>query len=69
MAGYKIQRIASEIEKEVSNILANEANDSLLKTITTTPSLLFVVFRDSFTVVTNLMTTNRATTLFPFKAF
>jgi ribosome-binding factor A len=36
MAGYKIQRIASEIEKEVSNILANEANDSLLKTITIT---------------------------------
>ena len=36
MAGYKIARIASEIEKEVSNILANEANDSLLKTITIT---------------------------------
>jgi len=36
MAGYKIARIASEIEKEVSNILANEANDSLLKTITVT---------------------------------
>ncbi len=36
MASYKIARIASEIEKEVSNILANEANDSLLKTITVT---------------------------------
>lgn len=36
MAGYKIARIASEIEKEVSSILANEANDSLLKTITIT---------------------------------
>ena len=36
MAGYKIARIASDIEKEVSNILANEANDSLLKTITVT---------------------------------
>ena len=36
MAGYKIARIASEIEKEVSNIFANEANDSLLKTITVT---------------------------------
>ena len=36
MAGFKIARIASEIEKEVSNILANEANDSLLKTITIT---------------------------------
>ena len=36
MAGYKIARIASDIEKEVSNILANEASDSLLKTITVT---------------------------------
>ena len=36
MASYKIARIASEIEKEVSNILANEANDSLLKTVTVT---------------------------------
>ena len=36
MANYKIARIASDIEKEVSNILANEANDSLLKTITIT---------------------------------
>ncbi len=36
MAGFKIARIASDIEKEVSNILANEANDSLLKTITVT---------------------------------
>ena len=36
MAGYKIARIASEIEKNISNILANEANDSLLKTITVT---------------------------------
>ena len=36
MASYKIARIASLIEREVSNILANEANDSLLKTITVT---------------------------------
>ena len=36
MANYKIARIASDIEKEVGNILANEANDSLLKTITVT---------------------------------
>lgn len=36
MATYKIARIASEIEKNISNILANEAHDSLLKTITVT---------------------------------
>jgi ribosome-binding factor A len=36
MSGVKTKRIASSILKEVSDILANEANDSLLKTITLT---------------------------------
>ena len=36
MANYKIQRLAADISQEVSNIFANEANDSLLKTITIT---------------------------------
>lgn len=36
MANYKIQRLASAISQEISNIIANEANDSLLKTITIT---------------------------------
>ena len=34
MANYKIQRLAADISQEISNIIANEANDSLLKTIT-----------------------------------
>ncbi|MBQ4584373.1 MAG: 30S ribosome-binding factor RbfA [Bacilli bacterium] len=36
MANYKIQRLAADISQEISNIIANEANDSLLKTITIT---------------------------------
>lgn len=36
MASYKTKRIASELVQIISNILANEANDSLLKTITIT---------------------------------
>lgn len=36
MAGYKTKRIASELVEIISRILANEANDSLLKTITIT---------------------------------
>ena len=36
MSSVKVKRIASQIVKEVSDILANEANDSLLKTITLT---------------------------------
>lgn len=36
MSSIKIKRIASDIAREVSDILANEARDSLLKTITIT---------------------------------
>ena len=36
MSSYKIPRIASEIERSISDILANEARDDLLKTITIT---------------------------------
>ena len=36
MASHKIERIASDIARNISDILANEANDSLLKTITIT---------------------------------
>ena len=36
MPSYKTKRIASELVEIISNILANEANDNLLKTITIT---------------------------------
>ena len=36
MPSHKIERIASDISRNISDILANEANDSLLKTITVT---------------------------------
>lgn len=36
MAGFKTKRIASELVEIISNILANEANDDLLKTVTIT---------------------------------
>lgn len=36
MPSYKTARIASDIQKYVSDILMNEANDELLKTITIT---------------------------------
>lgn len=36
MPNYKIARIASDIQKYVSDILMNEANDELLKTVTIT---------------------------------
>ena len=36
MANHKIDRIASLISRTISDILANEAKDSLLKTITIT---------------------------------
>ena len=36
MPSHKIERIASDISHSISDILANEANDSLLKTITIT---------------------------------
>lgn len=36
MASHKIERIASDISHSISDILANEARDSLLKTITVT---------------------------------
>ena len=36
MSSYKIPRLASEIERRISEILANEARDELLKTITIT---------------------------------
>lgn len=36
MANYKVKRIASNLIEVISNILSNEANDSLLKTITIT---------------------------------
>ena len=36
MASHKIDRIASDISRNISDILANEANDELLKTITIT---------------------------------
>ena len=36
MASHKIARISSDISRIISDILANEARDSLLKTITVT---------------------------------
>ncbi len=36
MANHKIARISSDISRIISDILANEARDSLLKTITVT---------------------------------
>lgn len=36
MASHKIDRIASDISRNISDILANEANDELLKTVTIT---------------------------------
>ena len=36
MPNYKIARIASDIQKYVSDILMNEANDELLNTVTIT---------------------------------
>jgi len=36
MSSVKVKKIASQISKEVSDILINEASDSLLKTITVT---------------------------------
>ena len=36
MSSYKIPRLASEIERAISDILANEARDEILKTITIT---------------------------------
>ncbi|MDE6284743.1 MAG: 30S ribosome-binding factor RbfA [Bacilli bacterium] len=36
MASHKVQRIASDISKNISDILMNEANDELLKTVTIT---------------------------------
>lgn len=36
MSSYKIPRLASEIKRSISEILANEARDELLKTITIT---------------------------------
>lgn len=36
MPNHKIERIASDISRHISDILANEANDSLLKTVTIT---------------------------------
>lgn len=38
MPKYKIQRISSDIQRYVSDILMNETNDELLKTITITGS-------------------------------
>lgn len=40
MPKYKINRIASSIQRHISDILANEANDELLKTITVTSCTL-----------------------------
>ncbi|MEG1288061.1 MAG: 30S ribosome-binding factor RbfA, partial [Bacilli bacterium] len=36
MSTHKIERISSDISKNISNIIANEASDTLLKTITIT---------------------------------
>lgn len=36
MSNHKIDRIASDISRNISDILANEANDDLLKTVTIT---------------------------------
>ena len=36
MPSHKVQRIASDISRNISDILMNEANDELLKTITIT---------------------------------
>ena len=36
MASHKIDRISSDISRTISDIIANEAKDSLLKTITIT---------------------------------
>ena len=36
MSSVKVKKVASQISREISDILANEANDSLLKTITIT---------------------------------
>lgn len=36
MASHKIDRIASDISRNISDILMNEANDELLKTVTIT---------------------------------
>lgn len=36
MKQVKLQRISSNIQKEISNILANESNDDILKSITIT---------------------------------
>ena len=36
MPSHKIERIASDISRYISEILANEASDSLLKTVTVT---------------------------------
>ena len=36
MSSYKIPRLASEIERAISDILANEARDDILKTVTIT---------------------------------
>ena len=36
MSSYKIPRLASEIERAISDILANEARDEILKTVTIT---------------------------------
>ena len=36
MSNHKIDRMASDISRNISDILANEANDELLKTVTIT---------------------------------
>ena len=36
MPSHKVERIASDISRNISDILMNEANDELLKTITVT---------------------------------
>lgn len=36
MSNHKIDRMASDISRNISDILANEANDDLLKTVTIT---------------------------------
>lgn len=36
MPSHKVQRIASDISRNISDILMNEANDELLKTVTIT---------------------------------
>ena len=57
MASHKIERIASDIARNISDILANEANDSLFKTITITSCKVtngFSFCKVSFTPLSDL---------------